>query len=178
MPARHRAARSQWFKDTRFRHAVVALCETITLGDLNDPKEFANYYSRSVQSITDPAEVLKVILRWPRVRDSVRKRLRRRFCWAADGNMIFRAAALVLLRVRGCAVLRRGVSGRAFERRPHVVVPPRPGQSSRAADGPHGVTIRKSFKITTPSDPAAWGVILVVGATSSRGPSPSCAPRP
>ncbi len=81
MPARHRAARSQWFKDTRFRHAVVALCETITLGDLNDPKEFANYYSRSVQSITDPAEVLKVILRWPRVRDSVRKRLRRRFCW-------------------------------------------------------------------------------------------------
>ena len=42
MPARHRAARSQWFKDTRFRHAVVALCETITLGDLNDPKEFAN----------------------------------------------------------------------------------------------------------------------------------------
>ena len=79
--ARHRAARSQWFKDTRFRHAVVALCETITLGDLNDPKEFANYYSRSVQSITDPAEVLKVILRWPRVRDSVRKRLRRRFCW-------------------------------------------------------------------------------------------------
>ena len=81
MPPRHRAARSQWFKDTRFRHAVVALCETITLGDLNDPKEFANYYSRSVQSIIDPAEVLKVILRWPRVRDSVRKRLRRRFCW-------------------------------------------------------------------------------------------------
>ena len=57
------------------------LCETITLGDLNDPKEFADYYSRSVQSIIDPAEVLKVILRWPRVRDSVRKRLRRRFCW-------------------------------------------------------------------------------------------------
>ena len=81
MPPRHRAARSQWFKDTRFRHAVVALCETITLGDLNDPKEFADYYSRSVQSIIDPAEVLKVILRWPRVRDNVRRRLRRRFCW-------------------------------------------------------------------------------------------------